>query len=189
MEIEKDAEDIKEINNFLPQEYSDRLLNVVSDNSNFPWFYNESIVSGEKDMFGFSHVLFVDDKKNSPFFDEFIDFFSYMEENLKIKIKKIIRARIRMTTGIGKNKPFENNIHVDYFYPNDTLVYYLNDSDGDTILFDKFYGENHLEAKEVKRVSPLKNNAVTFDGLRFHSGAMPTNERRLILNINFEKKD
>lgn len=182
-------QDIIEVSNFLPEEYSNRLLDVVTDNINFPWFYNESIVENQKDLFGFSHVLFVDGYQNSPFFPEFIDFFSHLENNFNIKIKNLIRARLRMTTSVGKVGVYENNMHVDYRYPNTTFVYYLNNSDGDTVLFDKFYNEDISEAKEVKRVKPIKNNGVLFDGLRYHSGAMPSTGRRLILNINFEKEE
>ena len=181
--------DILKIENFLPQDYSDKLLSIVTDDINFPWFYNESIVENQKDLFGFSHVLFVDGYQNSPFFPEFIEFFSHMENRFNIKIKNLIRARIRMTTSVGKKGIYENNMHVDYRYPNTTFVYYLNDSDGDTVLFDKFYDEDTLDAKEIERVAPVKNNGVMFDGLRYHSGAMPSSGRRLILNINFEKED
>lgn len=82
-----------------------------------------------------------------------------------------------------------NEIHYDNAMPNNrTLVYYINDSDGDTILFDALYeGENkEYNMKELLRVTPRQGRCVVFDTWRFHAPQNPTyTPRRYLLNINF----
>ena len=81
-----------------------------------------------------------------------------------------------------------NEIHVDTFEPHKTIVYYLNDSDGDTFLFDQLYDQNknHYDVKTLERVSPKQNRLAKFNGHRFHSPSNPLyHHRRYLLNINF----
>ena len=61
-----------------------------------------------------------------------------------------------------------------------TLLYYVNDSDGDTLFFD-----NDLNI--TKRVTPKKNRAILFDSNMLHAGANPIkNETRIVINIIFK---
>ena len=57
---------------------------------------------------------------------------------------------------------------------------YLNDSDGDTIIFDENF-------KIKKRITPKKNRVVIFDGITYHTGCHPCkNDKRIVLNVNFD---
>jgi hypothetical protein len=81
-----------------------------------------------------------------------------------------------------------NEIHVDNFEHHKTLIYYINDSDGDTFLFDKLYTENTKDYKleTFQRVTPKQGRVVCFNGRRFHAPSNPLfYNRRFILNINF----
>lgn len=85
-----------------------------------------------------------------------------------------------------------NEIHYDNSVPNNkTLVYYINNSDGDTILFDALYeGINkQYTMKTLMRVTPKQGRAVVFDTWRFHAPQNPTyTPRRYLLNINFMER-
>jgi len=82
-----------------------------------------------------------------------------------------------------------NEIHIDNTVPNNrTLVYYINDSDGDTILFDKLYDGVNKEynVEEILRIEPQQGRCAVFDTWRFHAPQNPTyTPRRYLLNINF----
>ena len=83
--------------------------------------------------------------------------------------------------------------HVDSLIDNSlSMVYYVNDSDGDTILFDKQVDHTspnkhqHLGLTEIGRVSPKKGRAVIFNSNRFHASSNPiNNERRVVINTVF----
>ena len=80
-------------------------------------------------------------------------------------------------------KPNTNNlsIHTDLTHPHWVCLYYVNDSDGDTI----FYLND--KKTEIKRVSPKKGRIAFFDGTIPHTGGVPSNSTRTVLNINFNK--
>lgn len=88
-----------------------------------------------------------------------------------------------------------NGIHVDIPDDHYACVYYLNDCDGDTIIFnetskDILYGSKNATVSEHRRVSPKKNRMVLFDGSRYHCSSQPTNSYRCIINYDLIfKKD
>ena len=68
--------------------------------------------------------------------------------------------------------------HIDQSFPHWVCLYYINDSDGDTVFFDK-------NNKEIKRVSPKKGRIAFFDGSIYHCGSTPSNIPRAVVNYNF----
>lgn len=82
-----------------------------------------------------------------------------------------------------------NEIHIDNEQPNNkTLVYYINDSDGDTFLFDKLFDEKTKEydLNVLVRIEPKQGRCAVFDTARFHAPSNPIYfPRRYLLNINF----
>ena len=72
-----------------------------------------------------------------------------------------------------------------------TLLYYVNNSDGDTVFYNERYtGENEKIGKLTvqKRVKPVKGRAVIFDSNQLHSSSIPTDKRyRIVLNCVFGK--
>ena len=77
---------------------------------------------------------------------------------------------------IREEKYLHNNRHVDFDTPHIACVYYVNDSDGDTFIYDN-------ESKS-QRISPKKNRAVVFDGSLYHASSLPTKNKRVIINID-----
>jgi hypothetical protein len=72
-----------------------------------------------------------------------------------------------------------------------SMVYYCEDSDGDTVLFDQFH--NPLEIPKVltinQRISPKKNRAVIFESNRWHSSSNPRySKTRCVINFVFMTK-
>jgi Rps23 Pro-64 3,4-dihydroxylase Tpa1-like proline 4-hydroxylase len=63
------------------------------------------------------------------------------------------------------------------------MVYYCNDSDGDTFLFNEFYdGKNPDKLTIAQRVTPKKNRCVVFESNRMHASSSPiySKDRRII---------
>lgn len=81
--------------------------------------------------------------------------------------------------------------HVDEDKDHTVLLYYVNDSDGDTFLFNEKRGEDFNKFTEMARVTPSAGSALLFNGQYFHSASNPINSiKRLAINFNFtEKKD
>jgi len=108
----------------------------------------------------------------------------------------ILKARFDMTTRTP-NKEYLQNPHVDYNkqFPHISCIIYMNDSDGDTIIFNERsenYSTEELDKISIddltikKRVQPKKGRVVLFDGSLIHTGCSPyNNKNRILLNSNF----
>jgi len=82
-----------------------------------------------------------------------------------------------------------DNVHIDVKYPHLVVLYYINDTDGDTFLFDKTLDDCKFITKDtklevIKKVSPKKGRVVMFNGNRYHSSSGPTKDVRCIINFN-----
>jgi hypothetical protein len=179
------------LDNFLPTGLSDELNSVVS-REDFPWFYLDSIsgmnpkgnLSDNKNdiQYGFGHILF-DGEPKSSFFDYFYPVIWFIEDRYKITINELIRVRVGLTLRVDNIKSHHHVPHVDYQFPHKTLLYYINNSDGDT----SFYKKTLNGHEKIDRISPVKNRAVLFDGQTPHASSTPIdNYKRLVLNINLK---
>ena len=92
------------------------------------------------------------------------------------------------------DKPKHFNPHVDEETEGCiSAIYYVCDSDGDTILFKESHDD--VEVKdidghnftEVDRVSPKKGRLVLFSAAEYHCGSPPSKSDRMLVNFNFER--
>lgn len=97
-------------------------------------------------------------------------------EKLNITIWEILNARVFMMLAKG-NKSITTYPHVDLNFPHIVCLYYVNDTDGDTVFYE---GD-----KEINRVTPKKGRCVIFDGRIYHASSTPTLNDRAIINYNF----
>lgn len=79
--------------------------------------------------------------------------------------------------------------HLDLTIQHNVILYYVCDSDGDTILYNYISkDENDIpyfeDIKVKKRVKPKQGRAVLFNGLIWHTAEQPTKNERCIININ-----
>lgn len=76
--------------------------------------------------------------------------------------------------------------HVDSGQKHLVFLYYVNDSDGDTVIFDKKFGDNLDDMNIVRRISPKAGAAIVFDGSMYHASSSPSvSEYRCVVNANF----
>jgi hypothetical protein len=119
------------------------------------------------------------------------------------KVKDIIRIRVILNTVADKN--YEFGPHVDIAQPHRVGILYLNDSDGDTIIYNERFNPILYKVKEEfdvdhlsipqnltiqGTVSPKANRLVIFDGQNYHCGQTPTKTpRRIALNIGYTTEE
>jgi hypothetical protein len=187
---------IHEIKPLVPKAYADNLQKLMTS-ATFPWFWNENISGQEKTkseeidfegfQFGLFHVFLLDGQQTSAYYKDIEPLLYFMQDKSDIKVKTIYRVRAALTT--WSPKPVVHNAHVDMDFDHKVLLYYVNDSDGDTILYNEVfeeYGEvpNNFTVQQTS--TPSKGNGLVFDGLTYHSSSKPTkNSKRIIINIDF----
>jgi hypothetical protein len=102
----------------------------------------------------------------------------------------LLRCRVAMNLSDGIGGIHQQ--HIDSAIPHTVLLYYINDSDGDTILYKEranpltYLSGDYPDSFNIDvRVTPKKGRAVIFDGLQFHSVSSPKDAlKRQIININ-----
>lgn len=111
-------------------------------------------------------------------------------EKQNIEIEDIYYTRAFLQLPLASKFIKEHNgIHIDIPQDHYACVYYLNDSDGDTIIYEQnkhntLAGSNNVELTEHARVTPKKGRIVMFDGARYHCSSQPTNSYRCIINFD-----
>ena len=92
---------------------------------------------------------------------------------------KLFRVRLGLELPLA-NPPLHHNPHTDMRTPHTTVLYYVNNSDGDTFFFDD-------DLNITDRVTPKAGKAIMFDGLTYHASSNPSKSYRLVINMNFEQ--
>jgi hypothetical protein len=107
----------------------------------------------------------------------------------KITYNEIKRTRSNTTFLCNETRP--SVPHVDDNTDHLVLLYYINDSDGDTLLYSNKYEEkNDNEMIVEHRISPKAGRAVLFDGRTYHSFYYPNiHNMRSVININISKNE
>ena len=192
---------IQIIDNFLPKSFHTDIYDLLTS-LKFPWFYVSNLSYNDdtvlikwqrsdikiKDTYGFTHIARDENNVDSLYFDFLKPIAYFLEEQLQEKINNLYRIRAVMTCKDPSFGDFYNIPHIDLANPHKTLIYYVNDSDGDTIIFkDRWRGRPDFSAKTIEQtISPKANRAVIFDGHKYHTGTVPTSNNRIILNMNFD---
>ena len=167
----------------------------------FQWIYSPDTTyenTLEYGSFGFSHLLL--NLRKSPlshqnfesrYYPHFAGLICAMEKytgNYNIPI----RSRVDML--LYNPDIYQHGPHIDCDWESDyvTTIFYMNESDGETLIFDKFYDGTHKSlSKEInlpvkKRIEPKENRLVVFDGALYHTGHSPsTHKNRIVVNSNF----
>jgi len=191
-------DNVKIIDNFLTKSYHEKILELLSG-PNFGWGYSDCITGTEvarvaqpepsqHNEYGFGHSFWTENKGPDSEYAYFIEPLLY--QILDVTNRDLIfRARADMLTWTGK-KEFIHPAHVDFVIPHTASVFYVNESDGDTILYNVKIDDvaNYKDLKEYGRVSPKANRLVLFDGDTLHTGCSPTKHKsRIIINSNYIK--
>ena len=98
-----------------------------------------------------------------------------------IEDHKLLRAKANfLVNNRGTHENSHSGVHVDLDTPHTVLLYYVNDSDGDTFLFN-------TDGTIQSRIKPQRGRLLVFNGKIFHASANPINhKKRWVVNIDLE---
>jgi len=156
--------------NFLEESDHKELLALLTS-WEFPWFYQQTLTAGSDDLqaFGFNHWLSAEEHP------AYANLVTQMESALDAC--KCLRVRADMT--LYNPNGYQHAYHVDSEEDHMVCIYYVNDSDGDTLIRqDEFH--------EVWHVPPRANRLLIFHGKYYHTGHSPVKHKsRILINANF----
>lgn len=192
--------DIKVFDKIIPQGYTDQIESDLLRRE-FPWYYiNDVTTPGYGSNSGLAHVAYDHGTPPSewyPFIKPLV--YSIAEANGH-PLTQLFRIRIGLLSSVSTVTYSHNTPHVDFLWPHYTACYYVNDSDGDTVLFDQHLDEIGPEITDntikeytdrttfttVASTAPKKGRVCIFNGTRFHASTKPRNhDRRLVITVNY----
>lgn len=190
---------IKTINNIIPAPAQQRLISLVNSRD-FKWYYRRnsaySTACEVQDYFndmptaGFVSPVFVrekfEDELITPYCQQIID---GLYEHTGIEVNELLRINFNLLyQHPSKSYTVDswNSAHTDQTVDHKVLLYYVNDSDGDTFLFDQTLGSDFNSFTVKQRISPKQGSALLFSGNYYHSSSNPINSfKRFTINFNF----
>lgn len=188
----------------IDKDYAD-LLSELMLGDEIDWYWND-ITNDEYKKGGvmdsktldspqFTHTIFRGNQPASTYYRYFTEMLTYLQPHMG-KIKRVIRIKANLMTKDGSYpQGFYNGPHIDFTGDNlMSFVYYVNDSDGDTVFFDTYLDgkeeHNITELTEVERITPKFGTGVLFNSQQVHTSSTPkVTNRRVVINYVFEMYD
>ena len=199
------------IDDFIDKKYQEKIKSNLlggKDNLNpqFPWYYVEDVTSAydpqSKHRPGLSHQyvnlpieLLKEDgeyedgmvgKVMSEYHKLFIPLLKKVGFKLSLPDIRVLQGRSFLQFPVNTDGTIDE-AHIDIYDELDFIValYYVNDSDGDTVIYnekDECLEENYTIKQKV---TPKQGRVVIFDGGLFHAAEQPINSNtRCIVNYN-----
>jgi len=187
----------KLLTDLVPKSYSDTLLQEFSNFKGWQFTNSASNVGNNYDIndtnildsIQFVHGVY-NNQIDSPLYHSVVPVVWFLEKETGIKINRILRIKVNCLTRDGSELKY-NPPHVDVVEPGCiSLIYYINDSDGDTILFDKTIDQGFNNLKIIEKVTPRQGSAFLIPSNQLHASSCPlTNHQRLVINFILEPEN
>jgi hypothetical protein len=188
--------DIVILDNAISKEYQDYLENLLLDNTDLPWHLIRNLNQLKLEQNNIStpglSIQSISDGKDHGMLALVFKSLTYnLAEKLNISVKQIINARTFLQLPGGNlNEKVDKEFHVDCAKPHIVLLYYVNESDGNTVILKQRYPFSHgkisglIKGDVLQEIEPKKGRVVMFDGSHFHSSTIPTSQLRCVINID-----
>ncbi len=97
----------------------------------------------------------------------------------KIQFTELFRSKANLQPASHNANQIYTTPHIDGNSDHKVLIYYANNCDGDTFIFN-----DHATGSILKQVTPKKGRFLLFDGNLYHAAGFPS-ESNFRLNVNF----
>jgi len=189
--------DVYVIDDMIGSEYQESIKKVLIGehtfkNREFPWYYSiditdsDSINSQKRPALSHKYVNY-DEKTNvSTKHTIFHSLFKFLLETtcerMNIKNADILQGRSFLQFPLNLKDKTVDSPHIDMKRKHLVVLYYVCDSDGDTIIYNERERSDSYTIK--KSVTPKQGRTVLFDGSLYHTAQQPINNIRCVVNYN-----
>lgn len=185
---------MKIIDNVISEDYQEFIKNEVLSTN---WFYknlSEDTPIDEQEQFvavpGFSNLMYsVDDESifNRHLYNIVMPLAHIACEQINYTIDRPYFVRTFLQQPVvgmsGISNPHVDMINEDHL----VCLYYVLDSDGDTVFFDEYCTSNERPSfsnyKIIESVTPKQGRVILFDGRQYHSNILPQKHIRSVINF------
>jgi hypothetical protein len=191
--IEDPQDEYSLIPDLIPKSYATILEDELE--KRLPWYYTPSASGDVKvdendklivDTPQLHHIFLDSDGTTSPHFTLIQPMVWFLERYMKFEIKSLFRIKANLLLAGNSTLDNYNIPHIDH--PRDdhiSMVYYVNNSDGDTRIFDKTITDGEpIGLNCIGQFEPSKGRSLVFKSNRFHCSAPPVKHKnRMVLNF------
>jgi hypothetical protein len=176
------------IDDFIPESFRLTLENLINSN-NFEWQYAKNSSYSEWNfgdtvqhdgVFQLCHMIKNIDGYFSKDYEIFKPLIYFFETRTGLKVKGLYKLKVNMLTQREiTEKANKLATHKDVSDSNEyvSFIYYVNDSDGDTVVYDE------EKDKIVDRCTPKANRCFWFKSNQWHNATPPKNHpTRIVIN-------
>tara|TARA_R110000803_G_C11813537_1_gene301009 strand:+ start:60 stop:611 length:552 start_codon:yes stop_codon:yes gene_type:complete len=171
---------IEVYDDIIPEHISDFIEKLVLKNGGVPLHYTHNIAKKSSNIFhpGFGDTFFHPSNNIIlPYTYPFLEVLYRLGNHIDMIIEGILHCRAFVH--LPSPNPGPDEVHIDTKANHYVCLYYINDSEGDTILFEDD------KKTEITRVPPKKGRIVFFEGSTYHCSSRPATKTRAILNFDF----
>ena len=185
------------IDDFVTLEYQEKIKQeLLGVNNIFPWFHTEDVTdaaeltSQHRPALAHQYVNLNDDDVSeieSIFHHLFTPLLSKACQHLKMPQTEVIQGRSFLQfplKNIDTSVVDTPHIDLDEGEEHIVVLYYVIDSDGDTVIYNE--RTKPLTYTEKQRVTPKQGRVVIFEGGQYHTAEQPTKGTRCIVNYNLD---
>ena len=133
---------------------------------------------------GFLHEMVYNGEVLSPLTFHTFAIVSNALVRAKKELSKIINIRSFLQLPLNIDTSEVDTPHIDLHSPHLAMVYYVVDSDGDTIIYNETKESDTYTVQQ--KVTPKQGRVVVFDGRFYHTAEQPTDNKRCIINFDVE---
>lgn len=179
------------IDNIIDLDYQEQIKSILLGDINykdyeFPWYYTKDVTksdspnSQKRPAFTHGYVK-LSGQVISEFHDIFLNLIKVCCHRLQMTEVDVIQGRSFLQLPLSQ-KTNVDTPHIDTDDKHFVMLYYVLDSDGDTIIYNE-----KVESKEYtvnKSITPKQGRVVLFDGGLYHTAEQPTKDTRCVVNYN-----
>ena len=177
----------------IEKDYQNKIKSILIgqvryNDEDFPWYYIDD-VTASGDYETQKRGAFVHDYVHyeygieSDFHYLFLDLIKASCSKLKIKEVDALQGRSFLQLPTNIKREDVDSPHIDMQFKHFVMLYYVCDSDGDTIIYnEKMISEKGFTVQ--KKVTPKQGRVVLFNGSLYHTAQQPNHGIRCVVNYD-----
>lgn len=185
---------MKVYDDLLPPSYQEAIKETFLFSS-FPWYFLNDVTFGKLATHNkspaLSHLLVNKGEIISRFYDFLQPMVHIAAHKENLTLKKVVQCRTFLQfPSTGVSSPVDN-LHIDLPYDHTVFLYYVTNSDGDTVITNRARQGSQEElnltlddASQYSTVTPKQGRLVIFDGRYYHTAYRPSKDIRCVINFD-----
>ena len=173
-------------------------FDILNNDENFHWGFIDDITNTDdlahtQKRPGFNHIFYQDSLRYCKHYSWMArDIVSPVIDKLKLETYQIFKSKTFLQVPLNLKDYTVDNAHVDMIRPHLVILYYVMDSDGDTIIYNSQWekGETTKNSEETakllikKKITPKQGRVIVFNGSYWHTAEQPKHNNRCVINSN-----